>query len=138
MADKKRRGAASHGDELVFVALGGLGLMVDALEARAGTVRLAGPGGRVQAFPRLAVGFALFGAAGVAMPGTAGFIADDLLLHKLLVAPFTDLIATGEPAAIGCIGFDDPKVRMVVSDVLVSVRPPLLVWPADVINSQFR
>jgi NADH-quinone oxidoreductase subunit M len=39
--------------------------------------------GRVQAFPRLAAAFALFGAASVAMPGTVGFVADDLLLHTL-------------------------------------------------------
>jgi NADH-quinone oxidoreductase subunit M len=65
------------------IALGGLGLMVAALEARTGPAAVAGPGGRVQALPRLAAAFALFGAAGVAMPGTAGFIADDLMLHAL-------------------------------------------------------
>lgn len=37
----------------------------------------------MHAFPRLAAAFALFGAAGVAMPGTAGFVADDLLFHTL-------------------------------------------------------
>lgn len=65
------------------LSVGGLGMMVGALEARVGAVRLLGPGGRVQAFPRLAAAFALFAAAGVAMPGTAGFIADDLMLHAL-------------------------------------------------------
>lgn len=64
-------------------AMGGMGVMVSALEDRTGPVSLGGPGGRVQAFPRLAAAFALFGGAGVAMPGTAGFIADDLLLHAL-------------------------------------------------------
>ncbi len=64
-------------------AMGGLGVLVTSLEERAGQVSLQGPGGRAQAFPRLAAAFALFGAAGVAMPGTAGFIADDLLLHAL-------------------------------------------------------
>lgn len=64
-------------------AVGGLGLTVAALEARVGAVALPGPGGRVQGFPRLAAAFALFAAAGVAMPGTAGFIADDLMLHAL-------------------------------------------------------
>ena len=43
----------------------------------------AGPGGRAGAFPRLAAAFALFGGAGVGLPGTAGFVADDLLLHTL-------------------------------------------------------
>lgn len=64
-------------------AMGGLGMMVQALEARVGEVPLPGPGGRVQALPRLAGAFVLFGAAGVAMPGTSGFIADDLMLHAL-------------------------------------------------------
>lgn len=64
-------------------AMGGMGVMISALEERTGPVSMAGPGGRVQAFPRLAAAFALFGGAGVAMPGTAGFIADDLLLHAL-------------------------------------------------------
>lgn len=88
------------------VALGGLGLMVDALEARAGAVRLATSGGRVQAFPRLAAAFALFGAAGVAMPGTAGFIADDLMLHALWgeSVPATVMIIAGSAAlAIGTL-----------------------------------
>jgi NADH:ubiquinone oxidoreductase subunit 4 (subunit M) len=65
------------------LAVGGLGLMVTALEARIGPASVGGPGGRVQALPRLAAAFALFGASGVAMPGTAGFIADDLMLHAL-------------------------------------------------------
>ncbi len=64
-------------------AMGGLGVLVTSLEERAGPVSLDGPGGRAEPFPRLAAAFALFGAAGVAMPGTAGFIADDLLLHAL-------------------------------------------------------
>jgi NADH-quinone oxidoreductase subunit M len=42
-----------------------------------------GPGGRARTFPRLAAAFALFGGAGVGLPGTAGFVADDLLLHTL-------------------------------------------------------
>ncbi len=83
------------------LAVGGLALLVQALEARAGTVRLdGGPGGRVQAFPRLAAGFAIFGAAGVAMPGTAGFIADDLMLHALWSesVPATVMIILGAAA----------------------------------------
>lgn len=67
----------------IAMAMGGLGVMMEALEERVGPVALAGPGGRVQAFPRLAAAFLVFAGAGVAMPGTAGFIADDLLLHAL-------------------------------------------------------
>lgn len=65
------------------LALGGLGLLITSLEARVGAVAFAGPGGRAAPFPRLAAGFAVFGGAGVGLPGTAGFVADDLLLHTL-------------------------------------------------------
>lgn len=65
------------------LAMGGFGFVVAALEARVGRVLLTGDGGRVRAFPSLAAAFAFFAAAGVGMPGTAGFIADDLLLHAL-------------------------------------------------------
>ncbi len=65
------------------LALGGMGVMTHALESRVGPVSFAGPGGRVVAFPVLAAAFALFGGAGVGLPGMAGFVADDLLLHTL-------------------------------------------------------
>lgn len=67
----------------IALSMAGLAMMMEALEERVGAVVLSGPGGRVQAFPRLAAAFLVFGGAGVAMPGTAGFIADDLLLHAL-------------------------------------------------------
>lgn len=65
------------------LALGGLGIMITSLEERTGSAAFGGPGGRAGAFPRLAASFALFGGAGVGLPGTAGFVADDLLLHAL-------------------------------------------------------
>ena len=65
------------------LALGGLGIMITSLEERTGPAAFGGPGGRAGAFPRLAAAFALFGGAGVGLPGTAGFVADDLLLHAL-------------------------------------------------------
>jgi len=65
------------------LAMGGFGFVVAALEARVGRVMLTGDGGRVRAFPTLAAAFAFFAGAGVGLPGTAGFIADDLLLHAL-------------------------------------------------------
>lgn len=65
------------------LGLGGLGIMIASLEERVGAVVYGRDSGRVHAFPRLAAAFALFGAASVAMPGTAGFVADDLLLHTL-------------------------------------------------------
>jgi NADH:ubiquinone oxidoreductase subunit 4 (subunit M) len=65
------------------LALGGLGVVITSLESRVGPVSFAGPGGLARTFPRLAAAFALFGGAGVGLPGTAGFVADDLLLHTL-------------------------------------------------------
>lgn len=84
-------GAAGRGHHaaalLVSITLGlaisGLGIMLASLEARVGPLDALPPGGRAGAFPRLAIGVALFGGAAVAMPGTSGFIADDLLLHAL-------------------------------------------------------
>jgi NADH:ubiquinone oxidoreductase subunit 4 (subunit M) len=137
------------------IALGGLGLMVDALEARAGTVLLHSPGGRVQAFPRLAAAFAVFGAAGVAMPGTAGFIADDLMLHALWgesVAATVMIIIGAAALAIGTLrayaaSFLGPAsptpapdlrprergmvVTLLVMLVILGLVPGLLLTPAD-------
>jgi NADH-quinone oxidoreductase subunit M len=67
----------------IGLALGGLGTMITSLEERVGPVVYRGPGGRAGPFPVLAVAFAIFGGAGVGLPGTAGFVADDLLLHTL-------------------------------------------------------
>lgn len=65
------------------LALGGFGAMLVATEARTGQVGLRGSGGRSTAFPRITWTFAFFAAAGIALPGTLGFAADDLLLHAL-------------------------------------------------------
>lgn len=84
-------GAAGRGHHaaalLVSITLGlaisGLGIMLASLQERVGPLDTLPPGGRAGAFPRLAIGVALFGGAAVGMPGTSGFIADDLLLHAL-------------------------------------------------------
>ena len=65
------------------LALGGLGITITSLEERVGPVDFTHHGGHVHALPTLAACFGLFAAAGVGMPGTAGFVADDLLLHTL-------------------------------------------------------
>lgn len=65
------------------LGLGGLGIMLTSLEMRVGTVVYGVPAGRAHGLPRLATAFALFAAAGVAVPGSIGFVADDLLLHAL-------------------------------------------------------
>lgn len=91
------------------LALGGLGLVIGSLEARVGPVAFAGPGGRAAAFPRLAAAFALFGGAGVGLPGTAGFVADDLLLHTLWmespVSTVTVILSSAMLAVATLIGF---------------------------------
>ncbi len=75
------------------LALGGLGMMITALEDRTGAVSFSAGGGYSAAFPRLAALFAFFGGAGVGLPGTAGFVADDLILHTLwLERPATAII----------------------------------------------
>jgi NADH-quinone oxidoreductase subunit M len=65
------------------LALSGFGIMLAAFEARVGSLSQLAPGGRARAFPRLAAAVAVFGGAAVGLPGTAGFVADDLLLHAL-------------------------------------------------------
>jgi NADH-quinone oxidoreductase subunit M len=84
-------GAAGRGHHaaalLVAITLGlavsGFGIMLASLQARVGPLDRLQPGGRAGAFPRLAAGVAIFGGAGVGLPGTSGFVADDLLLHAL-------------------------------------------------------
>lgn len=84
-------GAAGHGHvaPAVFVAvsfalaLGGFGSLLEAIEARVGPVDLRGPGGRSVQLPRATWALGFFAAAGVALPGTVGFAADDLVLHAL-------------------------------------------------------
>lgn len=65
------------------LGLGGLGMMLTSLESRVGPVAYDRASGRTHTFPRLATAFALFAAASVAVPGSVGFVADDLLLHAL-------------------------------------------------------
>ncbi|MEO7996553.1 MAG: proton-conducting transporter membrane subunit [Gemmatimonadaceae bacterium] len=65
------------------IALTGFSIMLSALEARSGSLVTLMGGGRARAFPRMAACLAFFGGAAVGLPGTSGFIADDLLLHAL-------------------------------------------------------
>lgn len=67
----------------MVLALAGFGTMLSAFEERVGTGEVPGFAGRARAFPRLAAALAFFGGAAVGLPGTAGFVADDLLLHAL-------------------------------------------------------
>lgn len=137
------------------LSLGGLGLVIALLEERAGPVSLTTPGGRARAFPRLAASFAIFGGAGVAMPGTAGFVADDLLLHTLwMVSPASTVItilssamlAVATLACLAAVFFGRPTssiapdlyprerwvvAAMVAILVVIGFGPRLLLGPAD-------
>lgn len=158
-------GAAGHGHyaAALFAALtmglamAGLGIAVSALEARAGDVPLDRLGGRAAAFPGLAASFAVFGAAGVGMPGTAGFIADDLLLHAvweesavgaatLILAAATLAVATLRAYARVFLGPPQPTVaedlgpwerRTLVALLVVlvglGVAPQVFVTPASAV-----
>ena len=64
----------------VILSLGGLGLTLRALEARVGRLSLTRFHGLYEHSPALAVCFLVTGLASVGFPGTAGFIAADLLV----------------------------------------------------------
>jgi NADH-quinone oxidoreductase subunit M len=137
------------------LALGGLGLMITSLEERVGPVRFQGPGGRAGGLPKLATAFALFGGAGVGLPGTAGFVADDLLLHTLWMesptSTVTVILSSALLAVTTLIAFSRvflgrtvatlapdlyPRERVVVVTivlllVLLGFAPGVLLGPAD-------
>ncbi|MCY1081820.1 proton-conducting transporter transmembrane domain-containing protein [Archangium lansingense] len=113
-----------------LLAVGGLGMVVTALEARCGSVSLDGYGGRVGAFPHLAGAFAVLGAAGVGLPATAGFVADDLLLHaaweESIVATAALILASVLLAIATLRGYTrvflGAPVRSVAPDLLLRER----------------
>jgi NADH-quinone oxidoreductase subunit M len=78
-----------QGGILQTISLGigttGLILTTSWLQVRAGTVDLREMGGMVARFPKMAWAFLLLGLCLVGAPGTIGWIAEDLLLHALLV-----------------------------------------------------
>lgn len=84
-------GAAGAGHEAaalfagitVCVATGGQGAMVAAVRRHVGERALSTAGGLVHSMPRTAALFLVFGGAGVGLPATAAFVADDLMLHAL-------------------------------------------------------
>jgi len=62
------------------LSLTGIGIVAAALEGRAGPLRLDLPQGRFWDAPALAAFFLLFGLAGIGLPGTLSFVADDLII----------------------------------------------------------
>jgi NADH-quinone oxidoreductase subunit M len=129
-AGRGHHAAAMFSALTLLLAVGGFGMVVTALEARCGSVSLEGRGGRVGAFPHLACAFAVLGAAGVGLPATAGFVADDLLLHAAWeesVAATAALILASVSLAIGTLRgyarvFLGPPVRSAAPDLLLGER----------------
>jgi NADH-quinone oxidoreductase subunit M len=111
------------------LALAGLSLTVLALEARVGKVGLQQACGRARSFPRLAAAFGLFGAAGVGMPGTSGFIADDLVLHALWSQSVVATIAVVLASALLAIATLRAITRTFMGPPITSLAPDLL--PAE-------
>jgi NADH-quinone oxidoreductase subunit M len=70
------------------LSLTGIGLVSWALESRAGPIRLDTPQGRFWDAPALAAFFLLFGLAGIGLPGTLSFVADDLIVSGSLDEQF--------------------------------------------------
>jgi len=66
------------------LSLTGIGLVSWALESRAGPIRLDTPQGRFWDAPSLAGFFLVFGLAGIGLPGTLSFVADDLIVSGTL------------------------------------------------------
>jgi NADH-quinone oxidoreductase subunit M len=111
------------------LAVGGLSQMVLALEARVGPVHLAERHGWGRAFPRLTAAFAFLGACGVGMPGTAGFIADDLLLHALWEESVVATVAVALASALLAIATLRVVAAVAFGRQTASVAPDLL--PAE-------
>lgn len=78
-----------HGAMLQMLSLGlvslGLVLTVSWIHARTGTTDLRELRGLAREFPRIAWVFFLLGLASVGAPGSLAWVAEDLLLHSLLV-----------------------------------------------------
>lgn len=108
------------------LAVGGLSQMVLALEARVGPVGLGERHGWGRAFPRLMAAFAFLGGCGVGMPGTAGFIADDLLLHALWEESVASTVAVALASALLAIATLRTVANVAFGPQRSSVAPDLL------------
>lgn len=76
-------GALLHSIETV-IARTGLLLIGSAIAARVGTTDVRLLGGLVVRAPRMATGFLLLSAAAIGLPGTTGFVSEDLIVQGLL------------------------------------------------------
>ncbi len=133
--------ASGHAGAVLFaaltaaVAVAGFGFVVFAVERRAGRVSLDEAGGRARSFPHLAAAFAVVGAAGVGLPGSLGFVADDLLLHAAWqqgVVVTGALIAAAVLLAVGTLRawqrvFLGPGRRSLAPDLRAAERVVIVV-----------
>ena len=112
------------------LALNGFSSMLSALEARSGAIASLVGGGRARGFPRMAASILFFGGAAVGLPGTSGFIADDLLLHALwgesVVSAVMMILASALLAVAILAGFArtflGKPVRQLAPDLLPTER----------------
>lgn len=76
---------ARSGTLLMWVVMGlamaGFSMAIAALEARRGPLDISRPNGNFSRTPMLATAFLLLGFASVGLPGTLGFVAEDLLVQ---------------------------------------------------------
>jgi hypothetical protein len=80
------------------VAVSGFAMTLAALEARRGPLHLDRPSGCFDRMPKLATAFLVLGLASVGLPGTLGFIAEDLLVqgsvHEFAMIAYALIVAT--------------------------------------------
>ena len=72
--------------QVLAVATSGLAMILAALEARRGPLRVDVPNGSFARTPRLATAFVVLGLGSVGFPLTLGFVAEDLLLQGTISA----------------------------------------------------
>lgn len=129
-AGRGHYGAAMLVAITMVLALGGFHAMLGAFAARVDEESATDFAGRARAFPRLAASLAFFGGAAVGLPGTAGFVADDLLLHALweesvvtaVVAIVASALLAVATLALFARVFFGPPQRYLAPDLLPTER----------------
>ncbi len=66
-----------------------------------------------------------------------GAVAGDMRIDEALVAEVAGLVPPHKPTAVGRVVLDDPQIRVVLFDVVVGGRAPLLVRPSNEVDAKF-